>query len=78
MQTAESKQLSQLITEFDITNSSDFILILETEKKTIHFGDSSQINEKMLWIEYGIQENKDIEGTLFVKNIEKPYFRNKV
>jgi len=31
-----------------------------------------------LWIEYGIQENKDIEGILFVKNIDKPYFRSKV
>ena len=77
MQTAENKQLSQLITVFDITDVSNYILILETEKKTVHFGDNSKINEKMLWIEYGIQENKDIE-VLFVKNIDKPYFRSKV
>ncbi len=78
MQTAENKQLSQAITEFDITNASNYILNLESEKKTIHFGDNSKINDKMLWIEYAVQENKDVEGTLFVKNIEKPYFRNKV
>ena len=78
MKTAESKKIAQIITEIDITDVSNYILNIESEKKTIYFGDESNINEKILWIEYGIQENKDIEGTLFVKNINKPYFRNKV
>jgi len=78
MKTAEDKQLSKLITGFDITDNSNYILTLETEKKTVYFGDNSKVNEKILWIEYGIQENKDIEGILFVKNIDKPYFRSKV
>ena len=78
MQTAENKQLSQLVTEFDITDSSDYILNFGNEKKIVHFGDDSKINDKILWIQYTIQENKDIEGILFVKNIDKPYFRSKV
>lgn len=78
MKTAEDKQLSKLITAIDITDSLNYILTLENEKKTVHFGDNSKINDKMLWIEYEIQKNKDVEGTLFVKNIDKPYFRSKV
>jgi len=78
MQTAESRDLSKIITEIDITDNTNYILNLETEQKIIYFGDSSKINEKMLWIEYTVNENKGIEGILFVNNIEKPYFRSKV
>ena len=78
MKVAEDKEIASLINQIDISDSSNYILILESEKKTINFGDSSSINEKILWVEYTIQENKDVEGTLFVTNVNKPYFRSKV
>ena len=78
MKTAEEKNLSKLITNIDISNNKDYVLNLSEKQKTIHFGDETKIYEKILWIEYAIQENEGIEGTLFVKNIDKPYFRSKV
>lgn len=78
MKTAEEKNISKLITSIDISDEKNYILNLQEEQKTIHFGDKTKIYEKILWIEYAIQENKETEGILFVKNIEKPYFRSKV
>lgn len=78
MKTAEGKNISKLITNIDISNENDYILTLQQEQKVIHFGDETKIYDKMLWIEYAIQENEGIDGILFVKNIEKPYFRSKV
>jgi len=75
---ASDRNISNLITHVDISDNLNYILNLENEKKTIHLGDDSNINEKVLWIEYEIKENKGVEGTLFVNNVNKPYFRNKV
>jgi len=78
VKTAGDRNIANLITNIDVSDNSNYILTLESEKKTIYFGDSSNINDKVMWIEYEITNNKGVEGTLFVKNIDKPYFRSKV
>ena len=78
MKTAGDRNIANLITNIDVSDNSNYILNLESEKKTVYFGDSSSINDKILWIEYEITNNKGVEGTLFIGNIDKPYFRSKV
>ncbi len=79
MSNASSLKIDTLITNIDITDSNSYIITMSSEQKIIHFGDVSNINEKMPWILKIIEEEKGIEGEIFVKNPEKKaYFREKV
>ena len=80
MDTANSKQIKEIITEIDITDKNNFILSIPSEKKTVQFGDESNINVKILWIIDIISRTKDVEGEIIVKSpdIKKAYFREKV
>lgn len=76
---AKSLKLDSLITSIDITNSNDYIIKMDQELKTVHFGDKSNINDKMTWVLEIIEQKKDVEGEIFVKNPDKNvYFREKV
>ena len=77
---SNSKQIKDIITEIDITDKNNFILSIPSEKKTVQFGDESNINVKILWVVDIINRTKDIEGDIIVKNsdIKKAYFREKV
>lgn len=76
---AKSKEIDVLITEIDTTNTQDYILKISSELKTVHFGDISNINEKIMWIQKIIDKKKSIEGEIFVNNLEKSvYFGAKI
>lgn len=75
---AKSKEIQNLITSIDIIDSSNYTLVLESELKTVHFGNSSNISQKMLYIKALIEQEKNIEGEIFLQNINKIYFREKV
>lgn len=80
MENAKNKGFASLITEINISNEFDYIIILQSELKTVHFGDSSNINEKMRYVQKILEEEKGIEGEIFVTdpNNKKIYFREKV
>ena len=82
METANGNQIGDLITEIDIASKNNIILRLESEKKTIYLGDASDINTKMLYIKATLENEKDVEGELFMDgetNKEGEYlFREKV
>lgn len=78
METSKNKQFDVLITEIDITNKSDYILKIQSENKIVHFGDCSNINEKMLWTIAIVEQEKGHEGEIFVNDISKIFFREKV
>lgn len=70
------------ITYIDITNSNDYIIYSEQEKKTIYLGDNTNLSNKILWVEAIMQHNQGIEGYIYVNgdlnNNFKPRFREKV
>ena len=77
---ADSK-IREMVSEIDITDSSNYILRLEQEKKKVYLGDASNLGTKMLWINKFLEEEKKSEGVIFVNmdlNNENPYFREKV
>lgn len=79
MADCKNKEIDTLISAIDIANANDYKIIMALELKTVHFGNSSSINEKVLWIKDIIERKKGIEGDIFVKNPEKnAYFRAKV
>ncbi len=83
MESAHSNALAKFITTIDITDKENYLIRMEDKKKTVHFGDASNISTKMLLITEFIEEEKNTEGEIFLNmnlNDENnmPYFRKKV
>jgi cell division protein FtsQ len=70
------------ITSIDISDKEDYTVYIEEEKKTIHFGDISNLNSKILYVKAMIDQEKGNEGEIFVNGDLngkfKPFFREKV
>jgi len=74
---AQTKEVIGLIESIDISDTTNYKLNLATEKKTVYFGDKTNINEKILWIQYFVEQEKGIEGEIFL-NQKRNFFREKV
>lgn len=66
MEIANANQIGTLITGINIESKNNFILYMETEKKTIYLGNASDINTKMLYIKATLEDEKGIEGELYM------------
>ena len=78
MNTAKERNLSLKISNIDIENEQDFLITMDAENKLIHFGDSSYISEKFVKLIAVLEDTVGQKGEIFVKNINKIYFRNEV
>lgn len=82
MDAAKSCELDSKVTSIDMSDKNEYSIIMESEKKTIHLGDGSNLSNKMLWVKSILQDNQGIEGDIFVNgdlnNKFKPRFRAKV
>ncbi len=80
--TANDNGIAEKITSIDISDKNDYIIYLQEEKKTIHLGDNTNLSNKMLNAAAIMEQEKGIEGDIFVNgdlnNKFKPYFRQKV
>ena len=78
---ANSKGIGNLITHINIKDNKDYVLIMESEDKTVYLGDSKKLSTKMLYVKDMLQREKGIEGEFFLDvdlNIKDPMFREKV
>ena len=70
------------ITSIDAQDKQEYTMIIEQEKKKVYIGDSSNLNDKILWVQAIIKDNKNIEGEIFVNgdlnSKFKPRFKQKV
>ena len=83
MEAAKSvdSNISDLISKIDISDNSNYILTLAKEKKKVYLGDTTNLSEKMLWIDKFLELEKKYEGTIYLNvnlNNETPYFREKI
>lgn len=81
MKSAENNQITELVTKINISNKNDYVLELKSEKKTVHIGDCSNLSTKVLYIRSILDENKDVEGEIFVNtdlNNKGAIFRKKI
>lgn len=79
--TSLDKKITKLITQVDITDSSNYILTMEKEKKRIYMGDITNLSTKILWLNEFLELEKQNEGNIYLNvnlNNERPYFREKV
>lgn len=81
MDSANRNNVSTLITKIDISDKSDYKLILESENKIAHLGDASNISTRILYLKSIIEHEKGKTGELFINgdlNNDKVFFREKV
>lgn len=82
MNICKSSGLNSLITSIDMSNKNDYSIYMEQEKKTIYLGDGTNLGDKILWVQAILEDNKGIEGEIFVNgdinNNFKPRFKQKV
>ena len=80
MESATSNNLSEYISQIDITDKEDYIITMQNKNKNIHLGDVSNLSTKMLWIIKFIEIEGNTAGEIMLNmnlNDEKnkPYFR---
>ncbi len=78
MEIARTTSVGEIITEIDISDIENYKIIIPSEKKTVDFGELTNINIKMLKIEYIIEQEKEKEGVIYFQGTEKAVFREKV
>lgn len=81
IETAQSAGIENLITQIDIKNKKNYVMVLESEDKTVYLGKCGDISTQMLYIKEMIQREKGIEGEFFIDmdlNTSNPVFREKV
>ncbi|MGN1301985.1 MAG: cell division protein FtsQ/DivIB [Clostridia bacterium] len=75
VKTAEEKELDKKISDINIENERDFLITMESENKIIHFGDSSNIDDKFIMLKAVLEDNVGVKGEIFVKDLNKVFFR---
>ena len=78
---AQNEQISENITEVDIEDENDYKIIMEKDQKTVHLGNCSMLEERILWVKTILNEIKELPGEIFVNmnlNSERPFFRERV
>ncbi len=83
MSVMKESGLNEEVTSIDISNKNEYIIYLADEKKKIHIGDTSNLSNKILYVQAIIEQEKNTEGDIFEKmedinNGFNPYFRDKV
>ena len=81
MNVAENNDLSGLITRINVSNSKDYLLILESEDKIVHVGNGTDLNTRLLWAKQIIDSERGIKGEILVNgnlNNEPPFFRESI
>ena len=81
LETAQAAGLEKLITQINIKNKKDYVMVLESEDKTVYLGNCIDLSTQMLYIKEMLQREKGIEGEFFVDmdlNSGNPVFREKV
>ena len=77
-ETAKSNEIGNLITKINISDSKDYILILDTEGKTVHLGECADLNTRILYLKSTLEKTKGKTGETFLNmdpNTDDAYFR---
>ena len=74
-------EISNLITAIDITDTNNYVLLLDTEQKKAYLGDCSDIETRILYLTAILRETEGIPGEIFVNmnlNKKDPFFRKTI
>lgn len=79
MEAAKTIKIENLITEVNTEDETEIILYLESKGKKVYIGDTSNLTNKMLYVQKILENEEGKSGSAFVNgDISsgfKPYFR---
>lgn len=75
VKTAKEKELDSKITNINIEDENNFLITMGSESKLIHFGNSSNINDKFIMLKAVLEDNVGVKGEIFVKDLNRVFFR---
>lgn len=79
---AKTIDIENKITTINAENVNEYILYLKDENKYIYLGNASNLNNKMLYVQTMLKEEKKNAGTMYINGDLndgfKPYFREKI
>lgn len=83
MEAASSNGILDLITKINVTNTYDYVLTLQSKKKTVYLGDTTNLSTKMLWIVTFNEKEGNTAGDIILnmnlnEEKNKPVFRKKL
>jgi len=81
MNTARVYDIANIISNIDISDDQNYILEIRSEGLTVHFGNGSRTNQKILLIIACIEDTVGVYGELFLNEIDQnrlPMFRERV
>lgn len=78
----EENEISKFITSINVKNPNEYTIYFAEKGMTVHLGNSSNLDTKMLYVKAIMQAEEGNEGDIFVNgNLNdgfQPYFRKKV
>ena len=80
-ETANNNGILPLIDKIDISDTKNYTLHLDSEMKIVYLGNCSDLNTRMLYVNAIIEQEKGIEGEIFVNvdlNEQNVFFREKI
>lgn len=78
MESATSNGIDSKITAINFENNDNYLLKMDNEDKIVNFGDISNINDKILMLKEILIKEQGNKGEIFLKDINKVYFRSEV
>lgn len=75
--TASSIEIDKLISQIDISDKSNYKLILDSEKKNVYLGDATDLLNKFTWIKKTLETEKGKKGDIYANrdlNSQPVYF----
>lgn len=81
LQSAQQFEIKDKITSINISDENDYQIYMETEKKIVHLGDTSNLDAKMIYVKAILEKEKENDGEIFVNmdlNKKQPFFRQNV
>jgi len=78
MNSANTGSIDKLITQIDITDKTNYKFVLDSEYKTIEFGEATNIKVKLLKIQEILELEKGISGVIYFQDSERTIFKETV
>lgn len=79
MEAAKGIEIESIITEINTEDTNDYIIYIESKNKKIHIGDTTNLTNKMLYVNKMLENEEGKSGIFFVNgNVNSgfnPYFR---
>lgn len=78
MDSAELNEIDTLITKINISDKENYVLELSNKGKVVYLGNGTSINDRILILKEILTKEEGHNGEVFINDLDKVFFREKV